>query len=312
MPTVVCPPSRLALTRKIASKTPLHRPDADIDMDRVVVVDMAFFDTGRGVEPNFRIPDLHTLARGDGVLVYVADWSTPAARMHDLSVVIALAERVAPARFTVVVPFMPSGTMERETDEGVVATASCEMKMLEAAMRGAASRRIVLVDPHTLHQQFYAGGISVAVVSVMPQVAATRTVDVFVFPDEGAHKRYARYFPTSTRCEKVRGAGGERRVRLVEPEAVRGKRVCVIDDLTRTGNTLGKCADACYAAGATHVSAFVVHRDMSAVDYAAFVRTYGDRVTLMHADTAIPIVTEEPSSSTSVSCADVVARNILQ
>lgn len=63
--------------------------------------------------------------------MYLADWSTPALRYYDMCVLIPIAE-IGPASFTIVVPFFPTATMEREIFEGSVATANVDAKLLSS------------------------------------------------------------------------------------------------------------------------------------------------------------------------------------
>jgi predicted amidophosphoribosyltransferase len=47
-----------------------------------------------------------------------------------------------------------------------------------------------------------------------------------------------------------------------QPEAVRGLRVAIVDDVMTTGATLAACADVLRAAGARRVVALVVAREV--------------------------------------------------
>mgnify|MGYP001491048841 CR=1 FL=1 len=222
-------------------------------------------------EPNILVPDLHKMTGRN--VVYLADWSSPAARYCDMCVLTALAER-APSCLTIVVPFMGSATMERETAEGVIATANIDAKLLSQLPCG--NKRVVTVDLHTMQNQFFFYNTAVALKSCMPtqrkffELEASDPV-VFVFPDDGAHKRFASYFAGAkvAVCAKVRD-GDARHVRLVEGE-VAGCRAVIIDDLVRSGGTLIECAKVLKAAGASSIEAFVPHACFPKQEYRRFV-----------------------------------------
>jgi len=226
------------------------------------VVVGTFFDQG---EPNFLVPGLHTDVTSRHV-VYVADWSTPAARYYDMCVLVPLAE-MQPTLLTIVIPFDPAATMERETAPGVVVTANVNAKMLSAL---PCAKRVLTIDLHTMANQFYFHNAAVRLASMMPYALKyIRTMHpqltAVCFPDEGAKKRFGQFFLNERTivCAKERGAGDERRVRIVEGADVFHDKpsieILIVDDLTRTGGTLAECARVLRSAGATRVHAYVTH-----------------------------------------------------
>jgi len=246
-------PSRAALVRRALVDTPTL----------IHTVKDNFFDAG--LEPNFYIPSFERVPLAQHI-VYVADWSSGAQRYLDLCVLWPLAE-MHTARLTIVIPFEPSATMERETIVGEVATANVNAKML-SALPGA--KEIVFVDLHTLQNKFYFTNTAVSLRSMMPYVAHRVPRDaIVVFPDDGARKRFATYFDkfACVACTKER-VGDERRIRV--DGDVAGKRTVIVDDLTRTGGTLGECALALRTAGSTSVGAYVTHNLMTTDGYALF------------------------------------------
>ena len=147
-----------------------------------VLVKVDYFEDGN---PNFIIPNLHDMHGKD--IIYVADWSTPAARYHDMCVLWPLAE-VRPRELTIIIPFMPTATMERESHEGEVATANIDAKMLSAL---PGHNTIELYDLHTLQNQFFFHDSAILMKSCMPQFAKIfDPSSVIVFPDDGAAKRF--------------------------------------------------------------------------------------------------------------------------
>lgn len=265
---VLCfPASRAATAQKLASKEKFTMHAVEIEMGE--------FDDG---EPNIRVPHLHRLT-GRHVL-YLADWSGPAARYKDLCALTPIAE-MGPASLTIVVPFMGTATMERESAEGVVATANVDAKLL--SQLPGANKRILTIDLHTLQNQFFFNSCVVSLKSCMPLMrylvqGLLRTSEpavpgdaMFAFPDDGAHKRFAGYFAGAELavCAKVRD-GDSRYVRLVEGK-VAGRRVVIVDDLVRSGGTLIECAKVLKAAGAFSVVVFVPHACFPRREYHRFI-----------------------------------------
>jgi len=259
------------------------------------VIASSVFEQG---EPNFVVPGLHTDVTARYV-VYVADWSTPQARYYDLCALMPLAE-LQPTMLTIVIPFDPSATMERETEPGVVVTANVNAKLLSALP--CASKRIVTIDLHTMANQFYFHHAAVRLASMMPYARAyfeSIIPDMKVcFPDEGAKKRFGQFFDKKRTivCAKERGVGDERRVRIVEgAHLLTGVQVdndvVIVDDLTRTGGTLAECARALRAARATRVFVYVTHALLTRERWEQFAKVSGKYYNLVDAfyvsDTAL-------------------------
>ena len=76
------------------------------------------------------------------------------------------------------------------------------------------------------------------------------------FPDDGAQKRFGRYFEDRPDwehiiCAKVRQ--GDKRIVTIKEGNPAGKHCFIVDDLVKTGGTLITCKDVLLAGGATHV-----------------------------------------------------------
>lgn len=224
----------------------------------ICIIDRKYFPDG---DPNFTIPRLHECYNRD--VLFVADWSSRAARMDDLLCLVPIAE-LQPRTLTILIPFFSSGTMERESEAGSIATANVEAKLL-SNLPGHSLKRIITVDLHTLQNQFYFENLTVTMDSTMRGMREKlsdllRHKDtVICFPDDGAKKRFAGYFENVAlaTCAKVRD-GDTRRVKLDEGD-VDGKHIVIVDDLVRSGGTLLECARALKEHGATSIQIFVPH-----------------------------------------------------
>ena len=207
-------------------------------------------------EPNFTLPSLHDCYNRD--VLYIADWSSPAARWHDMLCLFPIAER-NPRTLTIILPFLGSGTMERESADGIIATANVEAKML-SVLPGRSLKRVITIDLHTLQNQFYYADTCVTMASYMPHLERDAPERVICFPDNGAKSRFAKYFEGCkiALCGKQRHGEEGRKITLEEGD-VAGYDVLIVDDLVRTGGTLLACAEVLKAHGAKSISVFVTH-----------------------------------------------------
>jgi len=241
--------------------------------ETIVQVDEKYFADG---EINFTVPHLHSLT-GKHVTFYA---NFDSKRIEDLYCLHAIGN-MQPKMLEIVVPFFPTATMEREMHEGSIVTA-CTDSFLLSTINPRCPMRIITLDLHTLAQQFYfPGGVCATLWSCMPYVAekVCRPDDVIVFPDEGAWKRFKSQFPhhETVRCAKVRSVtdADGRSIELYADgaEKLRGRRVLIVDDLVRSGNTILECAKAAQAAGATSVNAFVSHAVFPRQEYENFLHS---------------------------------------
>lgn len=231
-----------------------------------VFVDYKKFPDG---ELDMTVPQLHSMTNAR--VVYFANWSNPQFRYADWACLLAISE-MKPQFLTIVIPFSPTGTMEREEHEGSICTANVDAKLLSSLP--CSQKRVIVIDLHTVTNQFYFYNTAVTNESCMPYVVKNilppATVignlpppPVIAFPDAGAQKRFHQYFEkyAMVACSKVRGENDKRVVVLAQEDhsLVKGKTVWVFDDLVRSGNTLIECARVLRAAGAVEICAFVPH-----------------------------------------------------
>jgi phosphoribosylpyrophosphate synthetase len=98
--------------------------------------------------PNLFVPNAHGI-RGEHV-AFLASFSSPAVIFEQLSIIYAL-PRMFVSSFTLVLPFFPTGTLERMEDEGDIATAFTLARILSniPCSRGGPSS-LVIFDIHAL------------------------------------------------------------------------------------------------------------------------------------------------------------------
>lgn len=214
--------------------------------------------------PNLRIHEAPQL-RGRDVYFLISINSTSS--FFEQTCCIHAIPRYAPRRFTIILPFFPTGTMEREEEEGQVATAKVLARVLSLTplSRGGPAE-LIIFDIHALHERFYFGDNVIPVLrSAVPllkdalRAAFPDKLPTIAFPDEGAYKRFHTMFDgfETIFCVKVRE--GDSRVVKVKEGTAEGRAVVIVDDLIMTGGTLIACKDALKALGAISVSAYATH-----------------------------------------------------
>jgi len=187
---------------------------------------------------------------------------------EQLSVIFAL-PRYFIKSLTIVLPYFPTGTMERIDEEGQIATAMTLARLLSATPPTSyGPSRVVIYDIHALQERFYFGDnvvpiLSSAIPVFVEQLTFQHSLEkiAIAFPDEGAWKRFHKHFVNMDYiiCTKVRD-GDKRIVTVGEGKEFCSERhVFIVDDLIKTGGTIIECNRALRKFGATHVSAFVTH-----------------------------------------------------
>jgi len=232
------------------------------DYMRAGVVSWKSFEDGF---PNIMIEKVEKLCNRH--CLFLADFLNPADMFHQLSLIYSLPGYWVKS-LTVILPYFPTGTMERVDYEGQIATAKTLARMLSAIpLCSSGPIRLVIYDIHALQERFYFGDNIIPILesatSLITDRLATHHGDekiTIAFPDEGAQKRFGNRFPSYEQviCSKVRTSADGRKVTIKEGD-VTGRHCFIIDDLVKTGGTLIECKNALLHAGASGVSAFVTH-----------------------------------------------------
>ena len=218
---------------------------------------------------------------------------------------------------TIVLPFYPTGTMERVVTEGEVATAATYAHLFSSLPSCGRPTRLIVYDLHTLQNRFYLHGNTVAslhttVPCLIPRLEAAG-IDAVAFPDDGAAKRFKHMFDSAVYeiivCGKVRD--GDNRVVTVQDGDVDGKKVVIVDDLVQTGGTLYECGAKLLDLGAASVSAFVAHGVFPREAWKRFARG-GDRDVFdtFYVTNSIPTTTDKLPSDDVFEVIDLTERVI--
>ncbi len=199
---------------------------------------------------------------------FLACFDRPEVIFEQMSVLYDLAD-FKPKSFRILLPYFPTGTMERVDTEGQIATAATLAQMISAvAPAGPGNVPLYLWDVHALQIRHYFGpNIAPTFKTGTRQLkTALGGADVTIaFPDEGAWKRFKTMFLDENGdpqypfviCRKVRD--GNKRIVSISEGVASGRRVIIIDDLIHSGGTILECAAALRAAGALSVGVYVTH-----------------------------------------------------
>ncbi|KAK6186865.1 hypothetical protein SNE40_006130 [Patella caerulea] len=211
--------------------------------------------------PNLFIQDVRRMAGKDVILI--GSFHNPEIIFEQISILYAMPRYLAKS-FHFILPYFPTGTMERVEKEGQIATAMTLAKMLSnipLTTKGPA--QIMILDIHSLSERFYFSENVIprleTAVPLLKKVLENRKDLTIAFPDDGAHKRFHSQFPDKDLiiCNKIRDQ--DKRIVQVKEGNPAGKHVVIVDDLVQTGGTLIECGKALLEKGATGVSAYVTH-----------------------------------------------------
>lgn len=297
MPVLLHSPKMTAVAQAIVARDPKNIELGTISWKR--------FNDGF---PDILIPDIEDLRRRD--VAFLACLDTPDRVFEEVSVMRALASnRCHSLRF--LLPYFPTGTMERADHEGQVTTAHTLAQMISSvAPGGPGPVPLYIWDLHALQNLNYFGQ-NIAPrgkwgVRVLQKKIEGQDISV-VFPDEGAYKRFKPAFTKNGKathpfviCSKTR-LGDQRVVRILEGE-VRGRHVVIVDDLVHSGGTLLECQKVLLAAGAASVSVFVTHGVMEKESWRKFIDAGFEKVWITDTcpDTAKTVAGQGPFEVLSI------------
>lgn len=215
--------------------------------------------------PNLFIEDVKKNCAGRNI-IFLGSLHSPQILFEQFAILFEL-PRYLSKSVTFILPYFPTGTMERVETEGTIATASTMARMISATpLSSKGPCQIIMFDIHALQERFYfRDSVIPRLESAMPlllnKIEVCKMDNICItFPDDGAAKRFyscfEKLYPVIT-CLKVR-EGNERIVKIKEGNA-NGKNCIIVDDLVMSGGTLIECAKILKINGARSVRAFVTH-----------------------------------------------------
>lgn len=210
--------------------------------------------------------------------------------MSQLHALMFLCESAFLSSLTIVLPYLPTGTMERYLQPGRIAAANTTAKLLsQLPATGGSKTRVMIYDIHALPAQYFFSGscactlhtAGTLVVDKINAMDPAERIDCIAFPDDGAAKRFSKFFAKELKgveivtCNKVRTQDNKRVVVVSEGTAT-NKHVLIVDDLIQTGGTMYECAAKLKEAGAQTVTGYVTHAVFPSEAWRRFLRG-GDR-----------------------------------
>ncbi|MDJ0808716.1 MAG: ribose-phosphate diphosphokinase [Desulfobacterales bacterium] len=211
--------------------------------------------------PNVLVENIESIRNHH--LAFLAAFDTPGDIFTQLSAIYEI-PRYAVRSFKVVLPYYPTGTMERVDRDGQIATAATLAKMISGVpMTLSGPTQVIIFDIHALQERFYFSDQVIprleSGVPLLRDRLATLAKPAIAFPDEGAWKRFGRWFEAYPLivCHKLR-EGRQRRISIREGDPA-GRHVVIVDDLAMSGGTLLECRRALVEQKAAAVSAYVTH-----------------------------------------------------
>jgi len=216
--------------------------------------------------PNLMIKEVQTIRFKNCIVLL--DFFNIEKIFAQLAVVYAL-PRYYIRSLTVILPYFPTGTMERVDTEGTIATAMTLARLLSGIPLSAfGPARLVIYDIHALQERFYFSDNVIPILSsafplFLEQLEKKHANEkiAIAFPDDGAYKRFNNQFKNFKIivCTKER-EDDTRKVTIGEgQEHCSNSHIFIVDDLVQTGGTLLECKKALRKFGAKFVSAFVTH-----------------------------------------------------
>lgn len=215
--------------------------------------------------PNLFIENVKENCAGRNV-IFLGSFHSPAVVFEQLSIVYNIPRYLARS-FTFILPYFPTGTMERVDKEGQIATAKTLARMISAIpLTARGPTQVVIYDIHCLQERFYFSD------QVIPRLETAipvllRKLKTFLdkdslsiaFPDEGAYKRFHMQFEDYPLIICIKQREGDKRVVKIKDGMPNSRHVLIVDDLIKTGGTIIECAKALKKAKASKISAYVTH-----------------------------------------------------
>ncbi len=214
--------------------------------------------------PNTQIPDLEQVQRRD--VIFLAGFEHPGDIFCQYSIMRAL-PRFGARSLTIILPFFSTGTSDRVSVPGEIATAHTLADIISGVppCHGSGPARVMIYDIHALQEQFYfEDGVVVQLETAIPllkeRLETLHNVAI-CFPDEGAAKRFGKLFDKYHKIVCMKQRHGDLRIVTIQDgaEHITGRHCVIVDDLTMSGGTLEECRKTLMQHGADKVSAYVTH-----------------------------------------------------
>ena len=163
------------------------------------------------------------------------------------------------SEINIVLPYFPVGTMERIVGEGEIPTGYSLAHMLNTIPNGGSKNKIYILDIHALCSRFFFHSNTIPILLTMMNTYIKHIkenykkpddLNIIVFPDDGAKKRYDKLVPTDIKkilCTKTRildkrivkiDEGIENLTNIDGSLVDKNINLFLIDDLVQSGGTI--------------------------------------------------------------------------
>lgn len=179
-----------------------------------------------------------------------------------------------PSRLILIILCFAVGTQDRETEEYEIPTGASVCRQISQALVNFTNKEVVILDIHNpvLTNSFDpvpcdSKSLMVVLLDHAFRGCSDNSMNVIVFPDDGARKRYveivARAFEGVRMivCAKSRGDNDSRTIEVEAGfrDAISMKNVVICDDLVRSGGTVNECAWIVKNANPLSLNVCVIH-----------------------------------------------------
>jgi len=272
--------------------------------------------------PNLFIKNVESIRGRD--VIFLTSFLNHLELLSQISVIYTL-PRYLVRSLTIVLPYFPTGTMERVDEEGQIATAMSFARLLSSTpLTLSGPSKLLIYDIHALQNRFYfSDNVIPLLVSAVPlflhalETRHSKENVVIAFPDDGACKRFGSKFNryNVVICNKVR-ENDKRIVKIKEgTEHLKDAHVFIVDDLVKTGGTLVECKNALLQHGAHRVSAYVSHAVFPQESWKRFIEEKPDQFSTFYVTDSCPEVVKilrDKKPFEVLSLASSIAHNILK
>ena len=163
-------------------------------------------------------------------------------------------------------PYVPHARMDRVKAETDVFT----LKYFCEIINSLNFKQVIVVDPHSNVTPALLDRVIVYDNKKEVEVAIRESdAEVLFFPDEGAMKRYAgdHKLPYAFGIKKRNWETGKiEGLNIMNEEAIKGKRILIIDDICSRGGTFYHSANTLHKAGAANIELFVTHLEETVLE----------------------------------------------
>lgn len=196
-----------------------------------------------------------------------------------------LRSQIPNASIELYMPYIPYSRMDREINEQIFS-----LELFANLINSLNFSKVKVLDPHSVVSENLINNLVIMPLEdVISDIILKLNVDIIMFPDKGARKKYTeRYKDICSRypviyAEKVRDLENKGRIlcsKIVGDENIdlTGKNVLIIDDICVYGNTFKFASMALKEKGVNQVSLWVTHCENVIIDGPLFSEEHIDHV----------------------------------